>query len=228
MRRCEYRLTDKQKAQLNILYNYSISKRLIEEGHISKAKRLILKATTSFYDNLHQLNTIVLIELVYLLSFLGEIWLMVKVNAVLKTKTNLDNYCRDCLNVLKNDAELIQSIAELSVTIEKLSGPEIEQPTLTQLSNELQRHPYSSELCISFLEQIIKLSQDLPNNLNKTIDLINEMPLSLELNLRRDAILKQLHAHIDIDNELPSHESNSSLILNTPLFVADKKLKQLT
>ncbi len=94
--------------------------------------------------------------------------------------------------------------------------------------NELQRHPYSSELCISFLEKIIKLSQDLPNNLNKTIDLINEMPLSLELNLRRDAILKQLHAHIDIDNELPSHESNPPSALNIPLFVVDKKLKQLS
>ncbi|EHN68381.1 response regulator [Aliivibrio fischeri] len=228
VRRCEYRLTDKQKVQLNILYNYSISKRLIEEGHISKAKRLILKATSSFYDNLHQLNTIVLIELVYLLSFFGELWLIAKVNAVLKTKTNLDNYCRDCLNVLKNDAELIQSITQLSVTIEKLSGPEVEQPTFEQLLNELQRHPYSSELCISFLEKIIKLSQDLPNNLNKTIDLINEMPLSLELNLRRDAILKQLHAHIDVDNELPSHEPNPPSALNIPLFVVDKKLKQLT
>ncbi|MUK38724.1 response regulator [Aliivibrio fischeri] len=222
VRRCEYRLTEKQKVQLNILYNYSISKRLIEEGQIAKAKRLTLKATTSFYDNLHQLNTIVLIELMYLLSFFGELWLMTKVNTVLKTKTNLDNYCRDCLNILKNDSELIQSIAQLSITIEKLSDSKTEQPTFDQLSNELQRHPYSSELCINFLEKIIKLSQDLPNNLNKTIDLINEMPLSLELNLRRDAILKQLHAHIDIDNELPLHVSQSPSTLNIPSFIANR------
>lgn len=202
VRRSEYRLTAIQKKQLTILYSLSECKRLIKEGDIIKSKRVMLKTVKPFFDDLHQLNSVILVELLYLLSFYGELWLLEKVNSVIKTKHRFNDYCLNALQILKYDKELSESLKMLSNTLNH--GNKIQNENLTVESLELVRdnyqnsliqYPYSSELCISLLECYVSLSIDNPSTISTIMTLVKSMPLSENLMLRREAVFKALHAH---------------------------------
>lgn len=202
VRRSEYRLTAIQKKQLTILYSLSECKRLIKEGDIIKSKRMMLKTVKPFFDDLHQLNSVILVELLYLLSFYGELWLLEKVNAVIKTKHQFNDYCLDVLQILKCDQELSESLKMLSNAL--TDGNNIQNNNFTadaleqvkhRYQNILPQYPYSSELCISLLECYASLSIDNPATISAMMALVNNMPLSEKLMQRREAVFKILHAH---------------------------------
>lgn len=214
VRRSEYRLTSKQKTQLSILYNFSVAKRLIESGDIIQAKQNTLKVIEPFFDNLHHLNTTVLIELLYLLTFYGDLWLIERVNNVLKTKHHFTEYCLDSLQLLKNDIELKERLSQLSCTITEGDYLLSSEPknALSLYQTGLCFFPYSSELCIGLLEAYIKLSLDNPIKASIAISLVKDMPLSQQLIERRDAALMTLHAHSEFVSEQSNDLKNQELI----------------
>ncbi len=202
VRRSEYRLTAIQKKQLSVLFSLSECKRLIKENNIIKAKRMMLKAVNPYVDDLHQLNSIILVELLYLLSFYGELWLLEKVNAVIKTKHQFNDYCLDALQILKCDQELNASLKMLSNILtdgNNIQNNNVTAEALEQLKhryqNILPQYPYSSELCISLLECYASLSIDNPAIISSMMALVSNMPLSEKLMHRREAVFKILHAH---------------------------------
>lgn len=218
VRRSEYRLTAIQKKQLAVLFSVSECKRLIKEGDIIIAKRIMLKASKPFFDNLHQLNSVILVELLYLLSFYGELWLLERVNAVLKTKHQFNDYCLDALKILKHDQELSESLKALSSTLNpndtiRNDHLELTTDTLKRLQhnyqNALVQYPYSSDLCISLLECYVSLSIDNPATISPIVTHIQNMPLSDKLMKRRDTVFKALHAH-----EKYIEEKGSSALLS--------------
>ncbi len=221
VRRSEYRLTETQKKQLSILFSFSECKQLIKEGDIVKAKQITLKVTQPYFDNLHRLNSVVLIELLYLLSFFGELWLLEKVNSVIKTKHQFNDYCLDYLKVLKNDTQLKESMLILSYTINQVDSLYNNALPINELHEKLDRYqkafvqfPYSSELSIGLLECYIALSMDNPTKISTMVSLIQNMPLSQYLMERRDTILKKLHANenfIEEKNETRLNSSNEGI-----------------
>ncbi|MDD9194435.1 response regulator [Aliivibrio sp. S3MY1] len=226
VRRSEYRLTSTQKKQMTVLFSFSECKRLINNNDIIKAKRMMLKSVQPFFDNLHQLNSVVLVELLYLLSFCGELWLLEKVNAVMKTKHHFNDYCIDALNLLKHDKELKESLEILSNTLQVADNLQDENIQTRQevYKKALVQFPYSSELCIGLLECYILLSLDKPETISILISLVNNMPLSEHLMKRRDAVLKALHthegyieeistAHFDVNND-DSYQLKDTTLLN--------------
>ncbi|MDD9155102.1 response regulator [Aliivibrio sp. S4TY2] len=237
VRRSEYRLTAIQKKQLTILFSFSECKRMIKKGDLITAKRIMLKASKPFFDDLHQLNSVILVELLYLLSFYGELWLLERVNAVIKTKHQFNDYCLDALHILKHDQELNESLKMLSSTLNESN--KIKTANLTtddlelkqhQYQNALTQYPYSSELCISLLECYISLSIDNPATISSMVAAIQNMPLSDKLMIRREAIFKALHAHEGYIKEkgsskLPnSYMKKDKEILNFPHKSATKLL----
>lgn len=235
VRRSEYRLTAIQKKQLTILYSLSECKRLIKEGDIIKSKRVMLKTVKPFFDDLHQLNSVILVELLYLLSFYGELWLLEKVNAVIKTKHQFNDYCIDALNILKHDQKLTESLKILSDTL--CHGNGIQNENLTAEALELVKHryqnilpqyPYSSELCISLLECYVSLSIDNPATISTMMALVKNMPLSESLMRRREAAFKVLHVHEEYIEERGSTDlkwniSNSYIKKDTELLSSSRK-----
>lgn len=230
VRRSEYRLTSMQKKQLTILFSISECKRLIKDGDIIRAKKIMLKTTQPFFDNLHQLNNVILIDLLYLLSFFGELWLLERVNTVLKTKHQFNDYCIDALNILKHDTELKESLEVLSNTLNLSDNPinvkiqskyDIYKKTLNQF-------PYSSELCIGLLECYIRLSLDRPETVSTLVSLVHNMPLSECLMKRREAAFKVLHVHEGYIEERGSTDlkwniSNSYIKKDTKLLSLSRK-----
>ncbi|AZL86484.1 response regulator [Aliivibrio salmonicida] len=224
-RRIEYRLTDRQKVQLNILYNYSLCKKYIQDGDIVTAKLNTLKVTAPFYDNLHELNTVILIELLYLLLFFGDIWLIEKVEYVLKTKKYFNVYCSELLVLLKQDPQLKQSISRLSTTINNANTLKETDPkeALTSYETERNNYPYSSELCIGLLESYVALSLDNPSLLGTAINLVKDMPLSHDLMQRRDNVLSFLHANPNFISEFDSNNLAHVIYPNQSHSVLDKR-----
>jgi len=203
IRRSEYRLTPIQRGQLNIMFNLSMAKHLIEEGDIIQAKQNTLKSLHPYYNNLHQLSSVTLVETLYLLSFFGEIWLIEKINEVLKQKKKIDNYARHSLSILKNSTELKNSLSSLSQTITAAyHKQEIAPDEALELYQEgLVQYPYSTELCLGLLGCYVKLSLDNPTKASKALALTIDMPLSESLNKKRDSLVQCLHANIDFIKE---------------------------
>ncbi|RYU47698.1 response regulator [Aliivibrio finisterrensis] len=229
VRRSEYRLTTIQKKQLTTLFGLSECKRMIKEGNIIAAKRIMLKASKPFFDDLHQLNSVILVELLYLLSFYGELWLLERVNAVIKTKHQFNDYCLDALHILKHDQELNESLKMLSSTLNESNKIKTANLTIDalelaqyQYQNALTQYPYSSELCISLLECYISLSIDNPATISSMVVTIQNMPLSDKLMSRREAIFKALHA-----NEAYIEEKASSKLLSRLPYSYIKKDKEI-
>lgn len=219
VRRSEYRLTETQKIQLSVLFSFSECKQLITNGDIIKAKQITLKVVQPFFDNLHRLNSVVLIELLYLLSFFGELWLLERVSSVIKTKHRFNDYCTDYLNILKNDSELKESILLLSYTINQIDNHQNKVLPVNELKNNLDRYqktfvqfPYSSEVIIGILEYYIALSIDNPTKISAMVSLIKDMPLSQNLMDRRDVVLKALHTHDNFIEEKSATSANSTLV----------------
>ncbi len=225
VRRSEYRLTAIQKKQLTILFSLNECKRLIKEGDIIKSKRVTLKTVKPFFDNLHQLDSVILVELMYLLSFYGDLWLLEKVNSVLKTKHQFNDYCIDALNVLKHDSELKESLEMLSSTLritDDSNNLNI-QSKYDAYKNALVQFPYSSEVCIGLLECYIQLSLDKPETICILVSLVHNMQLSEGLMKRRDTVLKKLHAHESYIEE----KSDIHLALKTNSSFIKKDIKLL-
>lgn len=203
IRRSEYRLTPIQRGQLNIMFNLSIAKHLIEEGDIIQAKQNTLKSLHPYYNNLHQLSSVTLVETLYLLSFFGEIWLIEKINEVLKQKKKIDNYARHSLSILKNSTEFKNSLSSLSQTIATAYHKQeiVPEEALELYQKALIQHPYSTELCLGLLGCYVKLSLDNPIKASKALALTIDMPLSKALNKKRDSLVQCLHANIDFIKE---------------------------
>lgn len=216
VRRSEYRLTKIQKKQLSIIFSFSECRRLIENGDIIKAKRQALKIIQPFFDNLHQLNSVVLVDLLYLLTFFGEIWLLEKMNSVIKTKHYFNQYCLDSLQMLKNDNHLKASMAQLSQILIQANQLQHSDPKKAlSLYQEVQHnYPYSSELCIGLLECYLALSLDNPSKVSMMVALIQDMPLSINLIQRRDILLHSLHSHLGFIEEKSTDVIQPHKILN--------------
>ncbi|KAB2826038.1 response regulator [Aliivibrio finisterrensis] len=217
-RRFEYRLTETQKKQLLILLNFSKCKRLIMDGDIIKAKKITLKSIQPFFDDLHRLNSVILIELLYLLSFFGELWLIERVNFILKTKNHFNIYCKNYLNTLKEDVGIQESILLLSQTIIEFDRVENINLSIDMVNNKLNHYqniliqfPYSSEIIIGILECYVALSIDNPKKTSSIVSLVQGVPLSKTLMERRDKVLKSLHVHDFFIKEQSAMLGNSTM-----------------
>ena len=208
------------------MFSFSECRRLIESGDIIRAKRQTLKVIQPFFDNLHQLNSVVLVDSLYLLTFFGEIWLLEKVNSVIKTKHFFNQYCLDALQILKNDDHLKASIAQLSQTLVHANQLQPSDPKKSLLLyQELQHiYPYSSELCIGLLECYIRLSIDNPSKVSAMVALIQEMPLSINLIQRREALLHALHTHLGFIEEKSTDVININRIMNSAPVIIPPRL----
>ena len=188
----------------------------------------MLKSTQPFFDDLHQLNSVILVELLYLLSFFGELWLLEKVNTVMKTKHRFNDYCIEALKILKHDAELKESLEMISNTLRITYDPlNVNIHSKYDIyKNALVQFPYSSELCIGLLECYILLSLDKPETNSILVSLVHNMPLSEHLMQRRDTVLKALHAHEGYIEE--KSVTHLGLNMESPFVIKDTRLLNLS
>ncbi len=192
------RLLNTQRPFLTLYYSITLAQLLLLDGQQRKSKRRLLFSLSIYYNHMHSLPSLILIELLGLLFKFGETELMSQIYQTLKLRDCFDQQSRSRMEELRINSDLVFKINRMDMKLDTAFSliTSDTNKAIAIYSDTLEKFPHSSEANLGLIQCLLNCHSYNDNRLDNCAKNLHSMPLPAKLDHWRLQIVdkcKQAH-----------------------------------